>query len=427
MEKGLIIIAIGALVFLSHLFTSFFKRTRIPDVLFLILIGLFLGPITDLITPTDFGKTGQIFITIALVVILFDGGLELGFETLKKSLKNSLLVTFVSYLITLILLTVVLAVTTNFSFTDALYIGAVLAGPAPAIVIPLVRQIELGKNTRTKLTIESALGESLCIVISLAVLEAYKVESIQIGHIFGQLIASFSFAVIIGGLGGLVWSIFLHKIRELQLAILTTPAFVFIIYGVADFLGYSGPVAALAFGIIMGNASIINIPALKRYTVLSPIRHNEVEIQFFREMVFLLKTFFFVYLGISIQFSDVISIFYAILLTIMLLAGRVVSVLASVDRQSTTRRDARIMAVLIPKGTAAAVLGSVLFQSGIPRGSEVQNLIFIVVLLSVIVTAVLLFLLEKTNLGVRFESILKNFRDDQNRSNNQTGNTIRPI
>lgn len=111
----------------------------------------------------------------------------------------------------------------------------------------------------------------------------------------------------------------------------------------------------------------------------------------------------------------------------MLLAGRVVSVLASVDRQSTTRRDTRIMAVLIPKGTVAAVLGSVLLQSGIPRGSEVQNLIFIVVLVSIIVTVVLLFLLEKTNLGLRFASILKNFRDDQNRSNNQTGNTIRPI
>mgnify|MGYP005836399921 CR=1 FL=1 len=415
-EKGSIIIAIGIIIFLSHLFTSLFKKTRIPDVLFLILIGLFLGPITQLIVPEDFGKIGHVFITIALVVILFDSGLELGFKTLKKSLTGSILITFISYFFTLIVLTLVLLLTTGFTLFNAVYISAVLAGPAPALVIPIAKQMGLGEETRAKLTLESALGESLCIIISLVILEGYRLNEMNVGIITGKLLASFLLAAIIGGIGGLLWSILLNKIRELQLAIFTTPAFVFIIFGLTDILGYSGPIAVLAFGIVIGNASLINIPALKKYTTLTLAHHNEIEINFFREIVFLLKTFFFVYIGISIQFSDISSIIIALLLTITLLGSRIISVLASVDRKSTTIRDARTMASLIPKGTAAAVLGSIPFQLGIPGGETDQNIIFLVVLFSIIGTAKILFLMEKNIITSKINPIFRDFRPDDNMS-----------
>lgn len=153
--------------------------------------------------------------------------------------------------------------------------------------------------------------------------------------------------------------------------------------------------AVLAFGIIMGNASLINIPPLKKFTSFTLTNHNEIEINFFREIVFLLKTFFFVYIGISIQFSDIFSIIIALLLTFTLLISRIFSVLISVDRKSATIRDARTMAALIPKGTAAAVLESIPLQLGIAGGETDQNIIFMLVLFNIIGMSKILFLMEK--------------------------------
>ena len=85
MEHALVLVFIGLLVFLAHLFVALFERTRVPDVLYLILIGVIVGPVLGIVSPEDFGKVGGVFTTVALVVILFEAGLELSVESLRSS------------------------------------------------------------------------------------------------------------------------------------------------------------------------------------------------------------------------------------------------------------------------------------------------------------------------------------------------------
>ena len=99
MEISPVLIFVGLLVFLSHLFVALFERTRVPDVLYLTLIGVVIGPVLHIVSPLDFGKVGHVFTTIALVVILFEGGLELSFEQLRVALRGTLAVTLASYLV----------------------------------------------------------------------------------------------------------------------------------------------------------------------------------------------------------------------------------------------------------------------------------------------------------------------------------------
>jgi len=77
MEIALIIVFIGGLIFLAHLFAGIFSRTKIPDVLLLILIGLCLGPLLNIATPKHFGVVGPIFTTVTLVIILFESDVGL--------------------------------------------------------------------------------------------------------------------------------------------------------------------------------------------------------------------------------------------------------------------------------------------------------------------------------------------------------------
>ncbi len=80
-----IIAFIGILIFMAHLFTGIFSRTKIPDVLLLIIIGIGIGPILGLAYPSQFGIVGPIFTTVTLIIILFESGLTLKLSSLRSA------------------------------------------------------------------------------------------------------------------------------------------------------------------------------------------------------------------------------------------------------------------------------------------------------------------------------------------------------
>ena len=129
---------------------------------------------------------------------------------------------------------------------------------------------------------------------------------------------------------------------------------------------------------------------------LMPLQHNETEKLFIGEVVFLIKTFFFVYLGLSISFTDIVSMGIALLLTIVLLLARMIAVQYSFDRKETLVQEASLMATLVPKGTAAAVLASLPAQMGVAGAATIQNIIYGVVVFSIVGSAMLVFLVERT-------------------------------
>ncbi len=391
-----VLIFIGLLVFFAHLFVALFERTKIPDVLYLILIGVVIGPVLQVVTPMDFGKVGHVFTTIALVVILFEGGLELSYEHLRVSLRSTLIITIVSYCSAFVLVGAVAIWLMELPILLSMFVAAVIAAPAPAVVIPLIRQYPLGPSTRVALTLESPLGEAFGIVVALALLDTIRYESIQVGHIIGKLLSSFLFALVIGGAGGFLWSVLLHRIRQLRHAIFTTPAFLLVLFGVTEFLGFSGAVSALTFGFTLANAGAKEIPWLSRKYNLTPMQHNETERAFFGEIVFLIKTFFFVYLGLSATFVDLWTVELALAVTLALLIARVLAIRVSARKRDTSRSEALLMGVMIPKGTAAAVLAAIPLQMGLVGGDQIRNVIYAVVVLSIVTTASLLFLVEKT-------------------------------
>ena len=133
--------------------------------------------------------------------------------------------------------------------------------------------------------------------------------------------ASLIFAAAIGVLGGIGWLLVLGKVRDFPNTISSTLAYAFIVYGVTQILGFSGAIAALALGVSLTNFQKFNlyrIPNVDKNIV--PL--NETDLAFYREAVFLLKTYFFVYLGISIHFSDALLAVTTISMVLLVYAMR---------------------------------------------------------------------------------------------------------
>jgi cell volume regulation protein A len=393
-----VIALVGILVFLAHLFTGIFSRTRVPDVLLLIIIGICLGPVLGLISPAQFGVVGPIFTTITLIIILFESGIALKLGNLRSALGGAMTLAPFSFFLTMAVVAGFALWLTDLEPLPAFILGAIVGSTSETVVIPLVKQIKMQEETRTILSVESSVNDVLSIVITVALVEAYRLGEFQVASVTGDLIASFLVAVVFGVIGAFIWSVLLNRIHAIKNAMFTTPAFVFVIFGIVEILGFSGAIAALAFGVTIGNVESIRFPVFKRPPASEPVGLTETERVFFSEVAFLLKTFFFVYLGISLEFISQWVILLGFGLSVLVLILRIPAVKLSVSK-SIPVKDASIMAIMVPKGLAAVVLASIPLQQGVVGGELIKNVSYGVVLFSIVLTSLLILFLDKTKLS----------------------------
>ncbi|MDR0969432.1 MAG: cation:proton antiporter [Lentimicrobiaceae bacterium] len=422
MNIAVTVVAIGLLVFLSHAFAIVFSKVRVPDVLLLMLIGILLGPILGVVSPEVLGVIGSVFTTVTLVVILFEGGTELKFDVLRSSIKGMTLLTSMNFFVTMITIGLLGWLFFDMNILLSFMLGAILGGTSSAVVIPMVRQINMAEKSKVILILESAFTDVLCIVFALAFFEAIKLGHINVGEIIGRIVASFVLATILGIIGAIFWAIVLHRVRTVQNSIFTTPAFVFIIYGITELLGYSGAIASLAFGIGMANIDRLYNSFLQKLFPKKPNALNKTEKLLFSELVFLLKTFFFVMIGISIQFTDWKSLLIGFGITTLLYLLRIPIVRASMPLRDkeVKNTDLMYMASMVPKGLAAAVLASIPLQEvlgslpeafpvSLQTAEMIRNVVFSVILFSIIFTSILIPLIEKSSKVQRFYKNALNF------------------
>lgn len=405
-----VIAFVGILVFLAHLFSGIFSRTRVPDVIMLILIGICVGPVLGLVTPANFGDIGPVFTTITLIIILFESGLALKLNMLRTALGHVMALAALSFFITMGVVAGLAILFTDLEVLPAFILGAIVGSTSEAIIIPMVKQLKVKEETQTLLSLESTINDVLSIVLTVALVQAYSSGSFQFWSVSGQLLASFFVAIIIGCLGAFLWSAVLHRIHVLKNAIFTTPAFVFIIYGLVEILGFSGAIAALAFGITIGNIEKINLPIFRKKES-EPVGLNQIEKIFFSEVAFLLKTFFFIYLGISLELVTSWFIVLALIFTVVAYLLRIPAVKTSI-RKAFPEKDLSVIAVMLPKGLAAVVLASIPLQQGVVGGEIIKNITYGIIVFSIIITSIMVLFLEKTPLSRPYAKVLApwNFR-----------------
>lgn len=395
MPTAITIVFVGITIFLSHWFAALFSRTKIPDVLWLFIIGLLLGPISGLVTPEKFGAVGPIFTTITLVFILFESGIEQRLGPLIVSLGGTARITSYNFVATCLVAGGITYYYTDLGVLRSLMLGSIAGGTSSAVVTTLAKKFPMSERTSTILVLESAFSDVFTLAVPLTLLSAYKIGTIDVAFVTGQMLAAFILAVMLGVAGAFGWSILLNKMRTLQNTVFTTPAFVFILYGIVELLNYSGPIAALAFGITLGNIDVLGPPIMRNAISRKPISLNENERAFFSEAVFLLRTFFFVYIGISVRLQDWHWMMLGAAITGFLFLVRIPVVRISVP-PSTSSRDASYMATIIPKGLGAAVLASLPVQQGVAGGEIIQSVVFSIILCSTLLTTIMTFLVDKT-------------------------------
>lgn len=400
-----IILATGFIYFVGHLLTHFFERSKVPDVLMLILFGIVVGPLTGIMTVDRIGSAGYLFTQFALIIILFQGGLDIEIGNLVRSARQSVIMTTAFFGLSAAAIWAVMRFGFDYSPMAAAVTGFICGGTSSAVVIPLLRMIRASKKAGAMLVIESALTDVLCIVFTIGALQSITSGEFKVGRIVYTLVTSLVIASAIGLVGGVFWLKVINWVRGFSNTRFATCFFMFVIYGVAEIGGFSGAIAALAFGIVMGNARMVSHRLSRIYEDSYPTGViSDAEKGLYEELAFLVKIFFFIYLGISIPFESSGVMAVAISIVAALFAMRPFCAMFLTGRQMTPH-DKSITAVMLPKGLAAAVLAGLPGQYGMIEGPDIQAITYHVVLDSIIVTSILIPLVERTHLGARLDKI----------------------
>jgi cell volume regulation protein A len=382
------ILVIGLMVFFAHFLSLQFRKTNIPDVLVLMLVGIMIGPVLGIVTPVDFGKIGSLIATIALVVILFESGTSLDLGILGKSLATTGVLTLWCFFLTATIVALLGFYILELPLLSATMLGVTLGGTSSAVVIPMVSALRISEKTATVLVLESALTDVLSIIGVFALLQVYTQGGVEPGRVLGSVLSALIFAAAIGVLGGIGWLLVLGKVRDFPNTISSTLAYVFIVYGLTEKLGFSGAIAALALGITLTNFEKFGLHRIQHLDrKIVPL--NETDLIFYREAVFLLKTYFFVYLGISIQFGEAQLARVGLLIVMLVFVMRLILTRIVFRDPGYGLRDAAIASMMAPKGLAAAVLAALPLQYGVPGGETIRDMTYMVVLVSITLTALL--------------------------------------
>jgi cell volume regulation protein A len=181
----------------------------------------------------------------------------------------------------------------------------------------------------------------------------------------GQSIASrFSIGIVLGVIFGLIWLSVLKRIAKAPYVYILTLAVVLLAYSLSEFLGGSGSLCSLLFGIMLGNEKEI-------YKILRMERPPDMVVdvglkRFESEVAFLLRTFFFVYIGLIVSISNITIVLAGIILSLILLLVRFGAVALTTVRSTELAKERWIMSIMLTRGLAAAVLATLPLQYADP-------------------------------------------------------------
>lgn len=413
-----IIIALGLLIFFSHAFNELFSRTRIPNVLLLLLIGILVGPVGGLVTNDFFGEIGKVFTQITLIVILFESGANLKLKDIKESVGFASLLTILNFIVTLGITVVISHYLLGLNMLGSFFVGAIIGGTSSAVVIPMVKQLKFGQKSSSVLILESALSDVLCLVVGLALLEGMIEGEVSVGAVFSEIWKDFLFAMLLGLFGGFIWSLLIQLIRSIKNSMMTTLAFVFILYGIVELLKLNGGIAVLSFGILLSNVEMMNTSTVfQRFFRFETSGFKDNERDFFAEIVFVMQTYFFVYVGISIQFGSPWTYAAGFFIVLLIILFRVPAIRLFIGKR-VPKPERAVMSVMSPKGMVPAVLASIPLQLDLYKADKILDLGYSVVLFSIVVTSALVIILSFN--PTFFEDRIKILKSKDNSANSDS-------
>ena len=171
-EAHVILLAAGVVIFLGVAGEAFFKKTGVPDVAFLMVLGVIIGPVFGIISPDAVIQVVPYFAALALIIIMFDGGLNLDIKHVIKTAHFSVTLAILGFILSVVVISLAAHYVLAWQWLDSILLASIVGGSSSAIVFGLVRNIKISEETKSMLSFESALTDILATIVAFILFEA---------------------------------------------------------------------------------------------------------------------------------------------------------------------------------------------------------------------------------------------------------------
>ena len=352
---------------------------RIPGIVLLLITGVLLGPdVAGVIRPETLGSALGIITGFAVAVILFEGGLNLKIQRLKRERRAIRQMITIGGVVTVAGGMLTARWLFGWDWRTSVLFGTLVMVTGPTVINPLLRRFKVKRNVSVVLEAEGVLLDAVGAVVAMVALEVALSPKAGPMATAVMLVTRIGFGTLFGLLGGLVLVTLLKHRNVVPEGIenVFTLCLVLAMFQVANvILAESGIVAVTVAGVVFGNFQT----------------HIQREVVEFKEaLTVMLIGMLFILLAADVRLDEVYALGTPGIITVLVLMFlvRPLNVIVGTFGTKLNWREKCFIGWIGPRGIVAAAVASLfavqLNTYGIAGGNELRALVFMVITVTVL-------------------------------------------
>lgn len=364
------ILLLATLLIVGVLTNKFSARFGVPSLVLYMGVGMLLSRI---IYFDNAGLT-QWFGILALVIILFQGGLQTKWSHVKPVVKPAVSLATLGVILTALITGILAKYILGVSWAEGFLFGAIVGSTDAAAVFTVVGRQNIKSHIATTLEAESGSNDPMAILLTVTIIQFIQSPEFSIWSI----ILFFTWQMLFGALMGVimgkicVWTINRIDLDSSGLYPILSVGFAVLAYSVTSLLNGSGLMAAYIMGIVVGN---------------SDLTYRQSIFGFNEGFAWLMQILMFILMGLLVFPKELVNIVWEglALSFLLMFVSRPIGVLISTFKMGFNRNELILICWSGLKGAVPIVLATYPLVAGIENSQTIFNVVFFVVITSCLI------------------------------------------
>ncbi|MBT2639302.1 potassium/proton antiporter [Bacillus sp. ISL-39] len=370
------IMLLAFLLIVGVLTTRFSTRLGVPSLILFIMVGMVMGSDVLGIIYFDNASLTQKIGVIALIIILFEGGLQTNWKDVRPVIVPSLSLATIGVLITSGIIAAAAKVILGLGWIESILFGAIVGSTDAAAVFAVLKDHNISPKLGSTLEAESGSNDPMAVFLTVAMIELITIPDTSILTLIGDFFLQMGLGLLMGLIFGKIAVKSLNSINldSSGLYPVFATAFALLTYGITAYINGSGLLAVYIAAIIIGNAEIAYRHSIFRFS---------------EGFAWMMQILMFVILGLLVFPSELFTpsiLIQGILVSlILILVARPVAVFISTINMKYSKKERIFLSWAGLKGAVPIILATFPLLAGIEDSHQIFNVVFFVVLTSALI------------------------------------------
>lgn len=385
---------VAAIMALGFLGDALSRKVLVPSVIMLMILGIIFGPILNLFPYDSLMAAVPIIAPLTLAFIGLEAGMSMDIHKVVGQSVRAIIISILGFSLSMTAVGSLLHFALGIRWAYALLMASAWSGINIAIVNAVFRYIKPQEETRVTFTIVSLVDDPIVLISTLTILNYILLGNLDSGGILIGLTSNIGISLVIGFILGLAWLNVLYFLRKGEYTYTFTLAAFLFVYALSEILGGTGVISIFLFGLVLGNYKlIVKRFKLKMYVDEFSQLKNMIE-KFHSEITFMLRCFFFTFIGLIYVFTGVFALLLALACSLVLhLTKYAVAKIGTY--KSTMSSDLPAIGLIVGQGAASASMSTLPLVHNLTGATILTSLALNIILLNNITSILLPFLATK--------------------------------